>query len=45
MDIDSFIIQVKIKGFYGDIGDDVKKRFEASKHEVERSWPKGKNKK
>ena len=50
MDTDSFIIYIKTKDFFKDTADDVEKRFDTSKYEVEcnsvdRPLPKGKNKK
>ena len=42
---DSFIINIKTEDFYEDIADDVEKRFDASNYEVNRSLPKGKNRK
>ena len=44
MDTDSFVIYIKIKDIYKDIADDVKKRYDAN-YEVDRSLPKGMNKK
>ena len=44
MDTDSFIIHIKTEDFYKDIND-VKKRYDASHYEVNRSLPKGMNKK
>ena len=50
MDADSFIIYIKTKDFFKDTADDVEKRFDTSKYEVEcnsidRPLSKGKNKK
>ena len=45
MDTDSFIMHIKTKDFYKDIANDVEKRFDTSSYEVNRSLPKGKNKK
>ena len=45
MDTDSSIINIKTKDFYEDIADNVKKRFDTSNYEVNRSLPTGKNKK
>ena len=50
MDTDSFIIYIKTKDFFKDTADDVEKRFDTSKYEVEcnsidRPLSKGKNKK
>ena len=44
-DTDSFIRNIKTKGFYEDIGKDVEKRFDTSKYEVDRPLLIGKNKK
>ena len=41
MDTDSFIIRVKTKDFYGDIANDVKKWFDTSNYDVDRSLSKG----
>ena len=45
MDTDSFIMRIKTEDFYGDIANDVEKRFDTSNYEVDRPLPKGKNKK
>ena len=45
MDADSFIINIKTDDFYEDIADHVTKTFDTSSYEVNRSFPKGKNKK
>ena len=45
MDTDGFIIHIKTKDFYEDIPNDVKKRFDTSNYEVDRSLPTGENKK
>ena len=45
MDIDSFIIHIKTEDFCKDIVDDVKNKYETSSYEVDRSLPKGTNKK
>ena len=45
MDTDSFIINIKTEDFYKDIANDVEKRFDTSNYEVNRPFPKGKNKK
>ena len=42
---DSFIINIKTEYFYGDIVNDVDKRFDTSNYEVNRLLPKGKKKK
>ena len=44
MDNDSFVIYIKIEDFYINIVDDVKKRYDTN-YEVDRSLPKGMNKK
>ena len=45
MDIDSFIIDIKIEDVYEDIADDVKKRFDTSNYEVNRPLSTVKSKK
>ena len=45
MDTDTFIIQMKPEDVSEDIANDVEKRFDASKYEVNRPLPTGKNKK
>ena len=45
MDTDSFIMHIKAGDFYKDIANDVEKRFDTSKYEVNRPLPIGKNKK
>ena len=45
MDTDSFIIHTKTKDIYEDIADDVENRFDTSTYEVDRSLPRGMNKK
>ena len=45
MDTYIFIINIKTEDFYEDIANDVVKRFDTSNYEVNRSLPKGKNKK
>ena len=45
MDTDRFIIHFKTEDFYGDIADDVEKRFDTSNYKVNRPLPTGKNKK
>ena len=45
MDIDSFIIHIKTEDFCKDIADDVRNKYETSSYEVDRSLPKGTNKK
>ena len=45
MDTDSLIMNIKAKDFYKDIAQDVEERFDTSNYDVDRSLPKGKNKK
>ena len=45
MDTDNFIINIKTEDFYEDIANDVEKRFDTSNYELNRSLPKGENKK
>ena len=45
MDTESFIVHVITKDIYQDIAKDVETRFETSDFELDRSLPKGKNKK
>ena len=45
MDTDSFIIHIKTEDLYKDIANDVDERFDTSNYEVNRSLPRGKNKK
>ena len=45
MDTDSLIMNIKTKGFYKDIAQDVEERFDTSNYDVDRPLPKGKNKK
>ena len=45
MDTDSFIINIKTKGLYEDISNNVEKRFDTSNYEVNRPLSAGKNKK
>ena len=45
MDADSFIVYIKTDVIYKDIAEDVQTRFNTSKYELDRSLPKGKNKK
>ena len=42
MDTDTFIIHIKTEDFYDDIADNVKKRFDTSNYEVNRTLPTGK---
>ena len=44
-DTDSFIIHIQTEIFYNDIPDDVKKRYDTSNFAVDRTLPKGMNKK
>ena len=45
MDTGSFIIHIKTEDFYKDIPHDVEERFDISNYEVNRPFPKEKNKK
>ena len=45
MDTDSFIIDVKTEDVYEDVANDVEKRFDTSKYEVNRPLPKERTKK
>ena len=45
MDTGSFIIHIKTEDFYKDIPHDVEERFDTSNYEVNRPFPKEKNKK
>ena len=45
MDTDSFIMNIKTEDFYKDIANDVEKRFDTSKYEVDRPLSTRKNKK
>ena len=45
MDTDSFIVHVKTDDVFKDNGEDVGTRFDTSKFEMDKSLPKGKNKK
>ena len=45
MDRDNFIIHIKTKTVYEDIGNDIEKRFDTSNYEVNRPLPTAKNKK
>ena len=45
MDTDSFIAYIKTDYIYEDIAEDVETRFDTSNHELDKSLPKGKNKK
>ena len=42
---DSFIVYIKADDIYKDIAEDVKTRFDTSNYELNRPFPKGKNKK
>ena len=44
MDTESLIIHIKTEDFHKDIADDVKKRYDTSNYEDDRSLPKGMNK-
>ena len=41
----SFIVYIKADDIYKDIAEDVKTRFDTSNYELNRPFPKGKNKK
>ena len=45
MDTKSFIVPVKRNDIYKDIAEDVETRFDTSNFELDRSLPKGRNKK
>ena len=45
MDTKSFIVHVKRNDIYKDIAEDVETRFDTSNFELDRSLPKGRNKK
>ena len=45
MDIDSFIVYIKIDDSYKDIAKDVETRFDALNYELDRALPQGKYKK
>ena len=45
MDTDSFIVHVKTDDIYKDIAEDTEKRFDTCNFEIDRPFPKGKNKK
>ena len=45
MDTDSFIVYIKRDDIYKGITKDVETRFDTSNYELDRSLPKGKNKK
>ena len=45
MDTDSFMVHVKTEDIYKDIAEDVETRFDTSNIEIDRPFPKGKNKK
>ena len=45
MDTDSFIVYIKTSAIYKEIAEDVKTRFDSSKYEVDKPFPKGKDKK
>ena len=44
IDIHSFLVHVKTKFIYKDITENMKKRFDTSSFELDRPFPKGKNK-
>ena len=45
MDTDNFMVYVKTDDIYKDIAEDVETRFDTSNYELDRSLPKGRNKK
>ena len=45
MDADSFIVYIKTNDIYQVIGEDVESKFDTSNYELDRPFPKGKNKK
>ena len=45
MDTDSFIVYIKTDYIYKDIAEDVETRFDTSNYELDKPFPKGKNKK
>ena len=45
MDTKSFIVHVKRNDIYKDVAEDVETRFDTSNFELDRSLPKGRNKK
>ena len=45
MDTESFIVYIKTDDIYKDIAEDFETRFDTSNYELERTLPKGKNKK
>ena len=45
MDLGSFIAYIKINDIYKDIAEDVETRFDSLNYDLNRSLPKGKNKK
>ena len=44
-DTDSFIVYIKTDDIYKDIAEDIETRFDTLNYELERPFPKGKNKK
>ena len=42
---DSFIVHIKTNEIYKDISEDVEKRFDTSNNDIDRPFPKGRNKK
>ena len=44
MDTDNFTVYIKTDDIYKDIAKDVEKSLDASNYELDRPWPKGKNK-
>ena len=45
MDTDNLIVYIKTEDIYPDIANDVETRFDTSNYELDRPFPKGKNKK
>ena len=44
MDTDSFSVHLKTDDIYKDIAEDIEKRFDTSNYDIDRSFPKKKNK-
>ena len=45
MNTDSLIMDIKTKDFYKDVAQNVEERFDNSSYDVDKTLPKGKNKK
>ena len=45
MDTDSFILYIKADDIYKNIAEDIETRFDTSNYELDRPFPRGKNKK